>query len=94
MSSKEFDKEKLLTVLDEMPSNMKFLIEHISSDDFEKFLNVFIPLCKENPDKIGLTFDTAHIFGSGYSIEKLLDFKEYIPDLIHLNGNMKGFGSK
>lgn len=45
-------------------------------------------------DKIGLTFDTAHIFGSGYSVEKLINECKIIPDLIHLNGNMEGLGSK
>lgn len=91
MSSKPFDKNKLIKILDELPDNMKFLIEHTSSDNFENFLKVFVPLCN---DKIGLTFDTAHIFGSGYSIERLLEYRDYIPDLIHLNGSMKGFGSK
>lgn len=94
MSSKPINEElkkSLMNVLDEMPENTKFLIEHTSPDNFENFLKVFVPWCNE---KIGLTFDTAHIHGSGYSIEKLLEYRDYTPDLIHLNGNMKSFGSR
>lgn len=94
MSSKPIDKglkDDLMKVLSTMPENMKFLIEHTSPDNFENFLKVFVPWCDK---KIGLTFDTAHIHGSGYSIDKLLEYKDYVPDLIHLNGNMKSFGSR
>lgn len=41
MSTKKFDKKRLDTFLDDMPKNMKLLVEHISSDNFENFLKIF-----------------------------------------------------
>ena len=90
VSTKDFDKDRLIEFSEALPENMKLLIEHIPSDNFESFLKVFGPLCSK---KFGLTFDTAHIFGAGTKIEDVIAQKKYEPSLIHLNGNLRKFGS-
>lgn len=39
-------------------------------------------------------YDTAHIFGAGFSIKELIETVDDKPTLIHLNGTTKNFGSK
>lgn len=70
---------------------MKICFENVARDDFSKFLETFVPLRNE---KIGLCFDTAHLFASGYKIEDLINKCTIMPDLFHLNGNATKFGSK
>lgn len=91
VSDKKFDEKRLNEILNDMPEHQKLLIETVQYDDFEKYLARFTPMLSK---KIGMTFDTAHIFTMGYKIEDLIHKIDLMPDLIHLNGNSTKFGSK
>lgn len=59
------DEEKLQAAIDSCDPNVKIVFEHLPSDNFENFVNKF-------KGKIRMTYDTAHIFASGYDIQNLL----------------------
>ena len=69
-SNQEYDHERLLDSIKDMPKNCMLVIEHLPFDFFDDFYDKFSPL--RIPHRLGLTFDTAHIYASGKPIDHLI----------------------
>lgn len=82
LAKKQFCEKAIVNAIKDYPDNLKMIFEHTPGDDFIAFHDLFSKLSKYN---IGMCYDTAHVHGSGFDVEKLFGYTK--PDLIHLNGN-------
>ena len=100
-SSKAINVTKLSKLVERLKPNQRLVFENIPHDDTDRFIKKVTELKSQLPeakrDQFGYCIDTAHTFGAGWTVERLvteINNGQCQPLLIHLNGSIRPLNSK